>query len=500
MMECNLLETYLNTGLTEEQTDAYRKHLASCSDCRDRVQHWYAFETRLRKWAAMEPVREALPAEAYNLMRRASAARKPEGKKSLVIGLAAAFAVSAAAASLLAILYNPSIPPANQEAPSYALRIAAPGNAEIEKFINPNQAVEAPPESHIVASIQNDKVGLSPKTRIRVLRADKDKTRLSLEQGTVACKVAKRNNGGEFVVDAGDLTVKVVGTKFSVTREASGKCAVVVEEGTVIVRDKTGRELTMRANDRVETDANGRASNVERADAKSLEMTNALLNSDTAIVFEHTPPGAESPASFAISDAEGSAPSIPAPSDVTARAGVDTEALTVDSFNLDTDSSQKQAPPLRMWQNWIMGGRVNDAAQAMRKFVKDNPEEPSVWALLADCERKEGNFRAAVRAYEKVMLLGNAKQRARAAYMAASVLQSQLGDHRRALKLFQSYKESSHAAPELIHLADVNIIRSLAALGRCSEAEAARNHIQKQGGSVISSNINQLVENCRTGN
>jgi hypothetical protein len=55
-----------------------------------------------------------------------------------------------------------------------------------------------------------------------------------LDRGTVTCEVAPRRGRPPFVVDAGEVRVQVVGTRFTVTR-GSGETSVGVDHGVVEV-------------------------------------------------------------------------------------------------------------------------------------------------------------------------------------------------------------------------------------------------------------------------
>jgi hypothetical protein len=63
-------------------------------------------------------------------------------------------------------------------------------------------------------------------------------TLLRLERGAVTARVTKRSSGERFVLLAGDYTVTVVGTLFSVTNASDGRVAVSVSEGVVEVEGR----------------------------------------------------------------------------------------------------------------------------------------------------------------------------------------------------------------------------------------------------------------------
>lgn len=476
MNPCDQIEFYLNAALPETEADTVRRHLSSCDACRTRVTDWQGFETRLKKWATATPSPELTAIDAYALMRRAVSKERPRLSNQMVWGWAAA-AVAMAGTGLFLVLSTAKPTPVIEE--EIKVRFADAGAGNTVTGLMPGNTMEAPVDTHRLAFIENDAVGLFAASKVQILRAKNNRTRLRLEMGTVSCKVAKRGKDGEFVVEAGTLTVRVVGTKFSVSRDASGETRVTVEEGRVSVTDRHGKTAMLSAGEGIEAAPNGDTTEVRPASSSNLLLTAQLLKPNAVVEEVLLSPEPETPPS---------APAATAPEKV--------EENT--AGNEDTDRAPLAAPPLRKWQSWILSGEVEAAGSAMRRYLASDSDDPAVWALLADCERKEGNYKAAAKAYDKVISKGSAKQRARALYMQGSLMQSQLGDHVRALELFETYKKSAHAAPELVHLADANIIRSLVALNRCKEAEETAAHIQGQNSSVVSSNVTKMLEKCRT--
>jgi TolA-binding protein len=96
---------------------------------------------------------------------------------------------------------------------------------------------------------------LSAQSRARV-KTDAGGTRCVVELGTVHFDVAPQK-GREFAVVAGDLEVRVIGTHFSVSREASGTVEVAVARGVVRVRTPArSTPIELRAGDRLRSQGN----------------------------------------------------------------------------------------------------------------------------------------------------------------------------------------------------------------------------------------------------
>ncbi len=101
-------------------------------------------------------------------------------------------------------------------------------------------AFETGRDASRVALADGSKIELASDTRIDVVESGKSSVKLALRRGRVTCDVAK-NPGRVFSVLAGDVAVRVVGTKFTVIShpDASGQHVEVdVERGIVEVESK----------------------------------------------------------------------------------------------------------------------------------------------------------------------------------------------------------------------------------------------------------------------
>ena len=86
------------------------------------------------------------------------------------------------------------------------------------------------------------RVKLAPHSRLQMTESDENRVSLSLEGGRVECDVAKNPNR-LFTIQAGAVTVRVIGTRFAVERSHQSKdekITVFVEEGVVEVNGPDG--------------------------------------------------------------------------------------------------------------------------------------------------------------------------------------------------------------------------------------------------------------------
>lgn len=137
---------------------------------------------------------------------------------------------------------------------------------------------------------------LAPETRARLDAGDRI-TRCSLEVGKVEFDVVPQH-GREFSVQAGDLWVSVVGTRFSVSREPGGTVEVAVSHGVVrVLVPHRNTKVELRAGDRLRSDGTEVA--LQRATAVSSSGAGAPSPSRHAPAEAAEPlpssPGAQSP-------------------------------------------------------------------------------------------------------------------------------------------------------------------------------------------------------------
>jgi hypothetical protein len=131
-------------------------------------------------------------------------------------GFVAAGAVAAALGALASrALWQPSAPP-----PPSLSHVAHIATAESE--------------SHV--SLGGASLDVGPRSELDVSGDDTRGVRVHLDRGRVACAVAPRHGRPPFVVEAGDVLVRVVGTRLAVSRGDDG-VAVDVTSGVVEVEE-----------------------------------------------------------------------------------------------------------------------------------------------------------------------------------------------------------------------------------------------------------------------
>ncbi len=98
----------------------------------------------------------------------------------------------------------------------------------------PSRVVTGSSDSHI--ALGESDVGVAPESAVLVSGDDERGIMVVVDRGKVDCEVAPRKGRPPFLVQAGDVRVKVVGTRFTVARDAQGGGAhVLVAHGIVEV-------------------------------------------------------------------------------------------------------------------------------------------------------------------------------------------------------------------------------------------------------------------------
>ena len=159
---------------------------------------WARIEQSLMQRLEEIPAAETKPADV----------RAKSRSRVWPVTLVATFAVSAAAAVTLHVA-RPSI------------------HASTSRVVT-----EASP-SHV--TIAENSIDVSPESGI-VVTEEEHATVLTLERGEVSLHVAPREKDRPFLVEAGDVHVRVVGTEFTVRRVGIG-ATVAVRHGVVEVRE-----------------------------------------------------------------------------------------------------------------------------------------------------------------------------------------------------------------------------------------------------------------------
>jgi len=160
--------------------------------------------------------------ELFDQLDAPAPAAPPRPARARVLGFGG-LAVAAAVAALVLLR------PAGLHRPSDRMRIVTTGSTS-EVTVG---------ESSLV---------VAPRSLVMVSGDDEHGIDVVLDRGRVTCEVAPRKGRPPFVVDAGDVRVRVVGTRFTVARDGAGT-SVDVDHGVVEV-SASGKVIVMHDGDR----------------------------------------------------------------------------------------------------------------------------------------------------------------------------------------------------------------------------------------------------------
>jgi TolA-binding protein len=354
------------------------------------------------------------------------------------------------------------------------MHISRASTKTVDLSLAPGDAIPAAENSRTLVLLGRDRIGLDEPAQAVISEVSERAVRLELLAGTIACEVAPRDGGQAFAVEAGEVTVRVVGTRFMVSR-AGGSTTVLVDEGAVEIRRPGMRPATTRAGQGLEILEDGAVNRIEASDGARAQLNQLVAERQLG----------QKP------DRETDAPQAP-PADT-----AQPEMTAAREAAADRGS---RPAGLDTWRSWILAGRYDDAERALTAHLAKAPNDSEALMLLANCRRKAGRWRAAVSAYERLIETAGSSRANMARFKAGVLYQERLGDHAVAAKMFEGYLRAGSAAKPLESEAMLRLGKSLLALGRTQRAEAVlRATAARQDGSMASLRARELLEKITDG-
>jgi tetratricopeptide (TPR) repeat protein len=303
--------------------------------------------------------------------------------------------------------------------------------------------LSVPGQGRLVFEIGGDRIGLGAESKVEILQADSNETRIKLGRGKVAVKIEPRKKRGSFSVEAGIFAVKAIGTRFEVSMFSSSRIEVSVDEGEVLVAGPGETLHKVKQGQALKLGHEGawNYASLKEADRNDLDE---LLDP-----LSQNPPNRRDPGQKTI-----------------AKRPREKES-PVPEANLEFGKELEPVRDLDLWRSLILDGRFERAERELEAYLEISPEDASAWLLLANCRRKIKNWEGAVDAYRRVIENGSPQTAASARFDAALILQDKLFRYREAAALYYEYLE----APLLLEAeAMVRLSRSLVKLNRDKEA------------------------------
>ncbi|MBL8935175.1 MAG: FecR domain-containing protein [Archangium sp.] len=381
------------------------------------------------------------PNEVARLLQRAEAAEnEAPAWTRLVLPLGAAAVVIAGVIGFLALRSEP-------EVPWTAKSVVASGASTT------GNVTETTADGRALFAVGDDTVGVGPGTRLEIASASTKATRVVLTKGSVAAHVDPARGKRNFDVETPLGRVHVVGTIFRV-KANDDELTVEVQKGTVEVthgaqtsRVTVGQRLVVKA---------GVATMGARDEAAFDELSDKPV---VAVV----PPAPVEP--------------------VVEQPVVAEEPEPVAVKEEPTKKKSVPASKLADWRTRAARGECGLVMTEVKKFLGQSPDDVPARMTLADCQRRTGDKSGAVDTYLKASA-GKGADANRATLMAASVLQDDLSQPERAIKLLDKYLSRGAESRELEASVMVRKARALQATGKKDQARAVVELVIKKFGDT----------------
>lgn len=415
MSACSHRSAWLDGALGPEEAAEYERHLATCVTCQRQVAAWRDFGHALRG-AYQDDHAAPTPGLTTRLLARAERPLKARPGRRWVLVAAVVMVVGVGA-----VFARRS--PAGHSAPApevFTLAFTRGASAMREG------GLETGPEGARL-TLGPDVVGLGGSSRVRVARADTASTVLELERGSVAASVDPRRGARSFDVITRLGTVHVTGTVFRVSLTGPS-LRVEVQRGRVEVQRQGNSPRPLIAGKALEiTEQSADELAASAADFEELAETKAL----PVVVSESSDAGAPQ---------------------------------HVEEDRRPTAISRKQK------LEWRARAGRGECPQVLLEVsrVLASHKDGELWLLLGDCQRSASQLDEAVDSYLRAASLKQNRGR----LLAASILQDELAQPSRALKVLDAYLADGAETRELEAAARLRRARALQGLGRPSEATA----------------------------
>lgn len=474
MKSCSFLENNTNWSLDPQIGEqSVFDHIQNCPNCHTIINKWNAIDQAIVSLETDNPVLEeshslAKQHSAHLLVQRAQQLRdRPTlfGIRRNIALISLGLAQTTAVVVIALVLYaNRDNTKGDQKTNNYYSVIT--DDLITSKPFDPNvSVVAAPSNSRITVQLGRDLIGLEEESSLRFDLFKEDETQVSLLGGTACFAAGRRNNHERLTVKAGKTTVKVLGTRFRVTRFSDETIEVATAEGKVGV-ENNGRSWTIEKQQRLKIKANG-ATEFSSLDEEDIRHIDAALSLQVGVYTNKKQAIANNDNLGAI---------------------VNTDPIDSDDENLEIIAPSKTLPKtkttlkdddeLNKLQNLVRNGQIEEAEAALKLYLQKKPKEAAAWSLLADCNRKAAKWSDAVKALSKVEATGSFEDAQRARFRAGVILQDKLNLHEEACRKFDMYLTDSKGTVKAEAMLRLAISKN--ACGKKAEANFILNNIVKE--------------------
>lgn len=484
----------LGEPLTLEEARFEREHPSRCEHCAAESRFWEGLAGCLAE--------DSEPPRTVDLDQAADSARRGFGWKTW--GLAAGgVLVTAAAAAAIVVGWSPRTIDTEAQAVTVSdarvSLVLVSGDVDVRgaqaaagAALRPTDVVRVRRGRACLAYSSGTSACVGRDSELRLVAANGEQRRLSLDAGAVVCQLDKQPPGVRFTVETARGRITAKGTVFAVEHLPSSEVAVRVHRGVVEVQLPNGSRSELRApagivlaSELRQAPSSGEA---WQRDAHMIEASNLWADGAVAPVDITAEPAQARVALDGVEVGE---------SPVSTLVGRgDHELMVTHPGFLPAHERFVVVGAERVSRSPVLSPVAQEASQAPEAASRPvaGGSAPSAVALLARARtlRSAGRYPAAAAAYQDLLRMYPRSAEARAALVSLGELQlSQLGNPKAALRSFESYLKRGGS---LTQEARYGRIRALNQLGRAAEArEATKVYLRDYPGSVQSNSLRQTL-------
>ena len=460
MSHCDRLQDFLDGRLARSEREDFEASLASCPSCASEVARWNSARAALESWSGTLQTSPATEEQAQQLVRalerrkeNEAAAKEP---RSWIPFWGFGLAAAAALAVVIFTLVKP-VTPAPTAVEPLAFSVVRGGAPQaLDGVVTTGQ------KSAVVA-LGPHRIGLGANSSLRIVRAARTAVRVELLRGEAAFQVMGAQVRDGFVVAVDAREVRVVGTRFLVSRDLPDALRVAVSEGVVQVSPGSRQ---VHAGEQLRVRQGGEVLIARRDEADARRLEELLDEREPAL----PPPAFVPPAPIVAADAGSpAAVVVPRPAPMPAP-----NASSADAGPL-VDLRERYEG----WQRGLAERRYLEVEASLREHLRGSPADAEAWLLLGDVMRKSAQYRKAVEAYRKAEETADPSEANHARFLAASLLQDELRDPAAAIAPLQSYLRGEAKDRPLEAEAELRLGQALLATGRQDEGRALLRQVVK---------------------
>jgi len=457
MNPCGKIDAYLDGDLSAEEAAVFESHLDQCAECSGRVAQWKSVKDSLDhvENSAATALERLSPPQTAALL---DAAEGETGGRALwtarpVPAFAALTVIIIAAVVILWPEAEKTVRPGQDTGIDVSARLTVPGKRAGAVIQNPvSRLLKAPSGSSVHVEIGSDLVELKGPGSMRISGAQRARTIISLNSGSLMCTVTPGRDR-EFIVQTDPYRVRVTGTRFRVDRPGGTRIKVAVFEGTVEVSAPQNASWRVSA---------GEGLVIPSFD----EISKAVITS----LSQKTDSRVAGTPHMPVRDTASRKP------------------------------SRRPQSEIETWRQWIIDGKLDQAEEALEAYLKRKRRDTAAWSLLADARRKKRDYAGAVDAYGQVIRHASSQEAGIARFRAGVLLQDRMRSHAKAVGLFEKYLNSSSVDSALRPEALMRLAVSQLAMGNKSAAIRSLEEIlEKHQATSAASRARKMLSKLKGG-